>query len=246
MVLLVGGMKIPQYGVPNQSIELRDDSHAVRIKHWRGVAHNFNLFAIEGFIDQIAADQGIDPIEFRLERMGAQPRTRKVLEAVARMADWKTKRPDGRALGLAVVDRSGSMGAGVVEASLDRGRGKLRVHKMWLAIDGGIIVQPAAARANLESGVMFGLSNVLHERVTLKDGAVEQSNFSDYNVLRMSDMPETIDIAFLDSDAAPTGLGEIGTPWVMPALANAFHRLTGKRLYHMPFTEARVREVLKA
>jgi isoquinoline 1-oxidoreductase beta subunit len=162
------------------------------------------------------------------------------------LADWYAKRPDGRALGLAAIDRSGSMGAGVVEASLDRASGKIRVHKVWLAIDGGIVVQPAAARANVESGVMFGLSNVLHERVTLKNGAVEQSNFSDYNVMRMSDMPESIDIAFLDSDAAPTGLGEIGTPWVMPAVANAFYRLAGKRLYHMPFTTERVREVLKA
>jgi isoquinoline 1-oxidoreductase beta subunit len=93
---------------------------------------------------------------------------------------------------------------------------------------------------------MYGLSNVLHERVTLKDGAVEQSNFNDYNVMRMSDMPEEINIAMLDSDAPPTGLGEVGTPFVMPAIAAAVHRLTGKRLYHMPFTAERVRAVLKA
>jgi isoquinoline 1-oxidoreductase beta subunit len=246
MMLLVGGMKIPYYGVPNQSIELRNFAHGVRIKHWRGVAHNFNLFAIEGLIDQMAADQGVDPIEFRLERMGATPRARKVFEAVAKMADWKAKRPDGRALGIAITERSGSLGAGVVEAALDRATGKIRVHKVWLAVDGGIIVQPEAARANVESGIMYGLSNVLHERVTLKDGAVEQSNFNDYNVMRMSDMPDELNIAFLDSDAPPTGLGEVGTPFVMPAIANAFYRLTGKRLYHMPFTAERVRAVLKA
>jgi isoquinoline 1-oxidoreductase beta subunit len=246
MVLLVGGMKIPYYGVPNQSIELRHSAHSVRIKHWRGVAHNFNLFAIEGFIDQIAADQGLDPIEFRLDRMGAALRTRKVFEAVAKMADWKARRPDGRALGVAISDRSGSLGAGAVEISLNRDTGKIRVHKVWIAVDGGIIVQPEAARANIESGIMYGLSNVLHERVTLKDGAVEQSNFNDYNVMRMSDMPEEINIAFLDSDAPPTGLGEIGTPFVMPAIANAFYRLTGRRLYHMPFTAERVRDTLKA
>jgi isoquinoline 1-oxidoreductase beta subunit len=246
MVLLVGGMKIPYYGVPNQSIELRSLAHGVRIKHWRGVAHNFNLFAIEGLIDQMAADQGVDPIAFRLERMGATPRARKVFEAVAAMADWKAKRPDGRALGIAITERSGSLGAGVVEISLDRDAGKIRVHKVWLAVDGGIIVQPQAAKANVESGIMYGLSNVLHERVTLKDGAVEQSNFNDYNVMRMSDMPDELNISFLDSDAPPTGLGEVGTPFVMPAIANAFHRLTGKRLYHMPFTAERVRAVLKA
>jgi isoquinoline 1-oxidoreductase beta subunit len=142
--------------------------------------------------------------------------------------------------------RSGSPGADVVEISLNRDTSKIRVHKVWLAVDGGIIVQPQATKANVESGIMDGLSNVLHERVTLKDGAVEQSNFNDYNVMRMSDMPEAIDIAFLDSDAPPTGLGEIGTPFVMPAVANAFARLTGKRLYHMPFTAERVKAVLKA
>jgi isoquinoline 1-oxidoreductase beta subunit len=246
MMLLVGGMKIGYYGVPNQSIELRNIAHGVRIKHWRGVAHNFNLFAIEGLVDQMAAAEGVDPIAFRLERMGATPRARKVFEAAARMADWSAKRPDGRALGIAISERSGSLGAGAVEISLNRDSGKIRVHKVWLAVDGGIIVQPGAAKANVESGIMYGLSNVLHERVTLKDGAVEQSNFNDYNVMRMSDMPEEINIAFLDSDAPPTGLGEIGTPFVMPAIANAFSRLTGKRLYHMPFTAERVKAVLKA
>lgn len=244
--LLVGGMKIAYYGAPNQSIELRNIAHGVRIEHWRAVAHNFNLFAIEGLVDQMAADQGVDPIEFRLERMGASARARKVLEAVARMADWKGKRGDGRAIGISITERSGSLGAGVVEVSLDADIGKIRVHKVWLAVDGGIIVQPEAARANVESGIMYGLSNGLHERITLKDGAVEQSNFNDYTVMRMSDMPEQIDIAFLDSDAPPTGLGEVGTPWVMPAIAAAFRRLTGKRLEHMPFTAERVRGVLKA
>ena len=246
MVLLVGGMKIPYYGVPNQSIELRSIAHGVRIKHWRGVAHNFNLLAIEGFIDEMAADQGIDPIAFRFERMAATARTRKVFERVAQMSDWTAKRPDGRALGVAITERSGSLGAGVVEISVARDTGKIHVHKVWLAVDGGIIVQPEAARANIESGIMYGLSNVLHERISLKDGIVEQSNFHDYNVMRMSDMPEEIHVGFIDSDSRPTGLGEVGTPFVMPAVANAFFRLTGKRLYHMPFVAQRVQATLKA
>jgi isoquinoline 1-oxidoreductase beta subunit len=242
--LLAGGIKIPYYGVPNQNIELRGISHGIRLKQWRAVAHNFNLFAIESFVDEMAADQGIDPIDFRIERMGLIPRARRVFEKVAEMSDWKAKRPEGRALGVAISERSGSLGAGVVEVSLDRNTGKLRVHKVWLAGDGGIIVQPEAAKANVESGIIYGLSNVLHERVTVKDGAVEQSNFNDYNVLRMSDMPEEIQVVFVDSDRPPSGLGELGTPFVMPALANAFFRLTGKRIYHMPFTPERVKAVL--
>lgn len=246
MALLVGGMKIPYYGVPNQSIELRNTAHNVRIKHWRAVAHNFNLFAIESFIDQMAADQGMDPIEFRMQRMGAGARTRKVFETVAKMSDWQAKRPDGRAVGVSISERSGSLGAGVVEISLDQRSGKLRVHKVWLAADGGIIVQPEAARTNIESGIMYGISNVLHERITLQDGKVQQSNFNDYNLMRMSDIPDELHVEFVDSDRPPSGLGEIGTPFIMPAVANAFFRLTGKRLYHMPFLADRVLETLKA
>jgi isoquinoline 1-oxidoreductase beta subunit len=245
-VLLVGGMKIPHYAVANQHIELRGTSHGVRIKHWRGVAHNFNLFAIEGFIDQMAADQGMDPFEFRLQRIGVSPRARKAMETVAQMADWRAPRPEGRALGLAICERSSSFVAGVVECSLDRQSAKIRVHKVWLAVDGGTIVQPEAAKANIESGVSYGISAALHERVTVKEGAVEQSNFYDYNVLRMSEVPEEVHVSFIDSDADPTGLGEAGTPWIMPAVANAFAKLTGKRLYHMPFTPERVLATLKA
>jgi len=119
-------------------------------------------------------------------------------------------------------ERSGSLAAGVVEASLDRDSGKLRVHKVWMAVDGGTVVTPEPARNNIESGIVYGLSTALHERVTLSDGAVDQSNFNNYTVLRMADLPEEMHIEFLDRDTPPTGLGEIGTPWIMPALANAF------------------------
>jgi isoquinoline 1-oxidoreductase beta subunit len=162
------------------------------------------------------------------------------------MSDWKAKRPEGRALGLSISERSGSLGAGVAEISLDRKTGKIRVHKTWLAVDGGLVVQPEAAKANVESGIMYGLSSVLFERITMTDGTVEQSNFHDYHVLRMEDIPEEIHVAFLDRDTAPTGLGEIGNPWIAAAVANGFFRLTGKRLRHMPFTPERVLETLKA
>jgi isoquinoline 1-oxidoreductase beta subunit len=245
--LLTGGMDIsPYYALPNQHIELRGISHGIRIKHWRAVAHNFNLFAIEGMVDQMAAERGMDPIEFRLKHMSLTPKARGVVEAAAKMSDWKAKRPDGHALGFAMTERSGSLGAGVVEVSLSRKSGSLRVHKVWLAVDGGTIVQPDAARANIESGIVYGLSAALFERVTLDGGAVQQSNFNDYNVMRMSDMPQEMHVSFIDSDEKPTGLGEIGTPFMMPAVANAFHALTGKRLYHMPFTPLRVLAALKA
>src|SRR5205085_735585 len=190
------------------------------VKHWRAVGHVFNVFAIESFVDQMAADAGMDAIAFRQERMNATPKTRALLEKVAQMADWSTPRPPGRALGLSLSDRSGSQGAGVAEVSVDRASGKIRVHKVWLAVDGGTIVQPDMARANIESGIVYGLSSVLHERVTLKGGEVQQSNFHDYHVLRMSDVPEVMEVALMERDTRPTGLGEIGNPWVAEAIAS--------------------------
>ena len=244
-VLLATGIKIPYYQVPNQHIEMRGVPHGVRLKHWRAVGHVFNVFAIESFVDEMAAEQGMDPVDFRFQRMSISPRARAVFEKAAQMSDWKASRPAGRALGISISERSGSLGAGVAEISLDRASGRIRVHKAWVAVDGGLVVQPAAAKANVESGIIYGLSSVLHERVTLKGGVVEQSNFHDYHVERMSDTPEEIHVEFVDRDAAPSGLGEIGNPWVAAAVANAFYRLTGKRLRHMPFTPERVLETLK-
>jgi len=245
-ILLATGIRIPYYQVPNQHIESRGVPHGVRLKHWRAVGHVFNVFAIESFVDEMAVAQGMDPVEFRFQRMSISPRARAVFEKAADMSDWRAPRPDGRAVGISISERSGSLGAGVAEISLDRGSGRIRVHKVWLAVDGGLVVQPDAAKANIESGIVYGLSSVLHERVTLKGGVVEQSNFHNYHVERMADMPEEMHVAFVDRDAAPSGLGEIGNPWVAAAVAGAFHRLTGKRLRHMPFTPARVLEALKA
>jgi isoquinoline 1-oxidoreductase beta subunit len=244
--LLITGIKIPYYGVPNQAIERRGVSHGIKLKHWRAVGHVFNTFAIESFVDQMAVDQGMDPIEFRFERMGATPKARKVFETLAQMSDYKAKRPEGRAIGISITERSGSLGAGAVEISLDRASGKIRVHKVWVAVDGGVIVQPGAAQANVESGILYGLSSVLHERITIRDGAVQQSNFHDYSLMRMSDLPEELNVKFVDVDTRPTGLGEIGNPFIAGAISNAFYRLTGKRLRHLPFTPERVLETLKA
>jgi isoquinoline 1-oxidoreductase beta subunit len=244
--LTYSGIKIDRYyDIPNQDIEHRGASHGIRLKHWRAVAHPFNLFAIEGMIDEMAAAEGLDPFEFRRQRMAVTDKARHLFDMVETMSDWKTKRPEGRALGLSVSERSGSLGAGVVEISLDGKSGKIRVHKVWAAIDGGTIVQPEMARRNVESGIVYGLSSVLKERATIKDGVVEQSNFHDYEVLRMSEAPEEIHVEFADRDTKPTGLGEIGNPFIAAAVANAFHALTGKRLYHMPFTPERVLEALK-
>jgi isoquinoline 1-oxidoreductase subunit beta len=244
--LLITGIKIPYYGIPNQSIERRGVSHGIKIKHWRAVGHVFNTFAIESFVDQMAAEQGMDPIAFRFERMAAAPKARKVFEALAQMVDYRVQRPHGRAIGISITERAGSLGAGAVEMSVDEKSGKIRVHNVWLAVDGGVVVQPAAAKANVESAIIYGLSSVLHERVSIKDGVVQQSNFHDYNVMRMSDLPDEINVRFVDVETKPTGLGEIGNPFIAGAVSNAFFRLSGKRLRHLPFTPGRVMEALRA
>ena len=239
--LLYSGINIEDYyGVANRVIERRGVSHGIRLKHWRAVAHPFNLFAIESLVDEMAADHGLDPFEFRRRHMAMTSKASAVFAAVEELSDWHAPRPEGRALGLSVTERSGSLGAGVVEISLDRDRNRIRVHKVWAAIDGGIIVQPDMARANIESGIVYGLSSVLRERATMKEGAVVQSNFHDYQVLRMAEAPEEIQIEFIERNTPPTGLGEIGNPVIPGAVANAFYALTGKRLYHMPFTPERV------
>ena len=245
--LTYSGIKLDKYyDIPNRLIEQRGVSHGIRLKHWRAVAHPFNIFAIEALVDEMAVAEGMDPFDFRRRRMTLTAKAARVFDAVEKMSDWKAKRPEGRALGLSVTERSGSLGAGVVEISLDRRSGKIRVHKVWAAIDGGIIVQPEMARRNVESGIVYGLSSVLKERATIKGGVVEQSNFHDYEVLRMSEAPEEIHVEFMDRDTKPTGIGEIGNPFIAAAVANAFHALTGKRLYHMPFTPARALAALKA
>ena len=244
--LLVTGIKIPYYGVPNQQIERRGVSHGVKVKHWRAVGHVFNTFAIESLVDQMAVDQGMDPLEFRFERMGATPKARKVFETLAGMVDLKAVRPAGRAVGISITERSGSLGAGAVEVSLNKETGKISVHKVWVAVDGGLIVQPESARHNVESAIVYGLSGTLHERITLKDGAVQQSNFHDYNVMRMADLPDEMQVKFVDVETRPTGLGEIGNPFIGGAISNAVFRLTGKRLTHLPFTPDRVLATLKA
>lgn len=245
--LLYSGINIEDYyAVENRHIELRAASHGIRLKHWRAVAHPFNIFAIESLVDEMAAAEGMDPFTFRRERVGLTPKAEAVFAAVEKLCDWQAPRPDGRALGLSISERSGSLAAGVVEISLDRERGRIHVHEVWMAVDGGIIVQPDMARANIESGIVYGISSVLKERATVKNGMVMQSNFHDYELLRMADAPDAIHIEFLDRDTPPTGLGEIGNPFVGSAVANAFFALTGRRLYHMPFTPDRVLDALKA
>ncbi|NNE67321.1 MAG: xanthine dehydrogenase family protein molybdopterin-binding subunit [Pyrinomonadaceae bacterium] len=240
--LLASGARNEFYDFPNQKIELRSVDHGIRTKHWRAVGHGANKFAIEAFVDEIAAGQKVDPYEFRLRLMKNHPRARAVLKKAAEMSDWGAKPKSGRAKGIAFGERSGSLCAGVFEISLEDGR--IKVHRVWVALDAGIVVQPDNVIAQTEGCILMGLSSVLHESITIRNGRVLESNFDDYQLLRMKDVPDSVDVEIISSSERPTGVGEAALPIVGGAVANAFAALTGKRIRHMPFTRERISDVL--
>jgi len=239
------GLEEPFYGVPNILADAVREQRGVRVHAWRGIGAGYNKFAAESFLDEIAHATGKDPLALRLELTKDHPRAQAVIKAVAEMADWSKPRPKGRALGIAFSDYHDSFSAGIAEVSVDRKSGKIHVHNYWIAGDAGIIVQPTNAHAQLESAVVYGLSSALSEELTFKNGAVQQTNFHQYQVLRMADVPE-IHTRVIVTDNAPTGLGELGVPTVAPAIGNAVFKLTGKRLRQLPMSPARVSATLKA
>ena len=240
--ILMNGGDLPGYDVPHQLVEQLYQDTGVRTAPLRAIGFTANKFATETFIDEIAMKRGIDPVAFRLELLKNTPRARKVVETVARMADWGRKR-DGRGLGFAFIDYSGSLLAGAVEVSLDRASGQIRVHNFWCAIDCGVAVQPDNVVAQSESSIVYGLGLALTERISIKDGAVEQSNFYDYRVPRMNEVP-MMHVEVIPTDNPPTGAGQMATPLVAPAIGSAIAQLTGVRLRHTPFTPERVKAAL--
>lgn len=175
--------------------------------------------------------------------MADSPRAQAVVDMVVEMARAAGPAPEGRARGFAFAERDESLAAAVVEISLDDSSGKIRVHRAWLGGDFGIIVQPNSAKAQMEGGFVFGLSSVLSERISFRNGRVVQSNFNNYEILPMSEAPQ-VEVRFLKSDEPPTGIGELANPLAGGAVANAFLALTGKPLRHTPFTPDRVSEIL--
>ena len=158
------------------------------------------------------------------------------------MADIGRKR-QGRAVGIAYNDALHSHTAAAAEVSVDEASGQIKVHHLWAAVDAGIAVQPKNIVAQIESAMTFGLGAALIEQITLKDGVVQETNFHEYRVMRMSDMPP-MDVKVISTDNKPTGIGEAGVPVVAPAIANAVAQLTGKRLRHLPMTPERVKRGL--
>ncbi len=240
-----GGAGVSHYDIPNVRFMRKDVDHGIRTKHWRAVGHGPHKYAIETFIDQLARSNNNDPYLYRLEMMQGNERARRVLERAADISNWDPNPIEGKAMGIAFADRD-SFSCGVAQISLNRDTGVIRVHKYWCAVDAGVIVQPDNALAQVEGAVNMGISSSLKEQIDIKEGKVIQSNFHDYLILRMSEAPESIEVALIASDEAPEGIGEAGLPAVGGAIASAFTALTGKYLYQMPFTPERVLAVLKS
>jgi isoquinoline 1-oxidoreductase subunit beta len=242
--IVMKGSPIPQYPFANKLAEHVIMPGRARLAPWRGVGNGHNAFAAESFLDEIAKDLGKDPIAFRLEIAEGVPRMQHLLRTVSDMSDWKRKR-DGTALGVATMVKDDTLAAGVAEVSVDRASGKVKVHNVWVAIDAGIAVQPRNIAAQTEGSIVYGLGHVLREKIVIKDGRVLQSNYTDYEVTRMSDVPN-IEVRVVSTDNPPTGAGEDGLPVLACAVGNAIATLTGVRLRELPFAPERVRGALGA
>jgi isoquinoline 1-oxidoreductase beta subunit len=242
--IVMKGSPIPQYPIANKLAEHVIMPGRARIAPWRGVGNGHNAFAVESFLDEIAKELGKDPVAFRLEIAEGVPRMQHLLRTVSDMSDWKRKR-DTTALGVATMVKDDTLAAGVAEVSVDRASGKVKVHNVWCAIDAGIAVQPRNLAAQTEGSIVYGLGHVLREKIVIKDGRVLQSNYTDYEVTRMSDVPN-IEVKVVSTDNPPTGAGEDGLPVLACAVGNAIAALTGVRLRELPFAPERVRGAMGA
>jgi isoquinoline 1-oxidoreductase beta subunit len=231
-----------EYEVPLQAVDCVTERRGIDVCYMRGVGVTQTKFAQECIIDQIASQHKVDPLEFRLHLLRSSPRATHVLKTVTEMCEWDKER-SGRALGLAFTPYSNSYAALAAEVSIEHKTGSIRVHEVWCAVDAGLAVQPAMITAQVEGGIMQGMSWALFERITLKGGVVRESNFDQYSILRMSDAPE-IHVKVLSTDNALTGAGEIGVMQIAPAINNAVARLIGKHLTRMPMLPADVLNVL--
>ncbi len=225
-----GAADIP-YAIPNIRCDWVHADVGVPVGFWRSVGHSQNHFISECFADEVAEAAGQDPYEFRRALLTDAPRHRGVLELAATNAQWGSALPEGRARGIAVAHSFGSYVAQVAEVSIDDG--KPRVHRVVCAVDCGVYVNPDIIAAQMESAIVYGLTAALYGEITIENGAAKQSNFHDYQMLRINEMP-VVETHIVESTEGPGGVGEPGTPPIAPAVANALYQLTGTRIRKLP------------
>jgi isoquinoline 1-oxidoreductase subunit beta len=230
------GVADTPYAIPNMQVMLHSEDVGVPVLWWRSVGNSHTAFVMETMIDELAALAGQDPVVYRRALLSGNPRVLKTLELVVEKSNWGAPVAKGRARGIAVHESFGSVCAQVAEVSLDGN--DVRVHKVWAAFDCGLVVNPMTVEAQVQGAVAYGLGAALYSEITLKDGQVQQSNFHDYRVLRMNEMP-VVEVHLVPGGDKPTGVGEPGTPPVAPAVANALAALTGKRVRLLPLSSAK-------
>jgi isoquinoline 1-oxidoreductase beta subunit len=220
------------YGIPNLQVDLHTPKNEVPVQWWRSVGHSHTGFSVEAFLDEVAHAGGKDPYELRRTLLAGQPRMLAVLDLAAQKANWGSALPAGRARGIATHFSFDSYVAQVAEISVEKD-GTVRVHRVVAAVDCGRTVNPDTVKAQLEGGIIFGLTAALKTEITLDKGRVQQRNFNDYPMVRMFESP-TIEVFIVPSTEHPTGVGEPGVPPVAPAVANAIFAATGKRVRRLP------------
>jgi isoquinoline 1-oxidoreductase subunit beta len=218
--------------VPDRLVDLHSPKSPVPVLWWRSVGNTHTAYVMETFVDELAQAAGKNPLEYRRQLLKGSPRHLGVLNAVVEKADWGKPLPQGHFRGLAVHESFGSFVAEVAEVSVADKR--ILVHRVVCAVDCGVCVNPAGTRAGIESGIVYGLSAALHGDITFKAGRVQQSNFHNYPVLRIFEMPK-VDVVIVPSKAKSGGVGEVAVPPIAPAVANAVFAATGKRLRSLPF-----------
>jgi len=225
-----GAANLP-YAIPNLQVTWVMENGVVPVGFWRSVGSSQNAYITECFLDEVAAAAGKDPYEYRRALLAKHPRHLGVLELAAQKAGWGTPLPAGRTRGIAVAEAFGSYCAQVAEVSMERGQ--VRVLRVVCAIDCGMVVNPDTVVAQMESGIVYGLTAALKGEITIKNGRVEQDNFHDYPLLRIDEMPD-IEVHIVKSSEHPGGVGEPGTPPIAPAVANAVFAATGKPVRRLP------------
>ncbi len=234
------------YDIPNLLGEYTRAERGVDVGFLRAIGNGYTKFGVECMLDEVASATGADPLEMRLRLLRHEPRAQRVLQAVAEMSGWK-RRPKGAPLGIAYSDAFGTHCAQVAEIDVTHETGEIRVLNVWCAVDAGPAIQPVNVDAQIMSGIVYGISLCLHEQINIVDGAVQEANFNDYRVLRLSEVPEIHIRVISSASDAPGGIGEAGVPPVGAAIANAFAACNrGLRLRHYPFVPDRVKMALRA
>ena len=230
------------YRIPNILIDYCRSSVQVPTGYWRSVGPSGNTFMVEGFLDELAFAAGRDPLEFRLEMLKDHPRMKHVLEKAAEMARWGSQPPEGRARGIGIVEDKGGIVAQIAEVSIGEDTTP-RVHRVWCVADCGQIIHSGIVDAQITGSIVSGLTAALYGEITIERGKVVQSNFHDYEMLRMSEMPE-VELYIVRNHEEPGGVGEPPTPPAAPALANAIFAATGTRVRRLPIFGADRRDRL--